>query len=145
MRSYREHTLLKSQWNNVYEAIEIEDFDPAEFARTTIYGDVFHGSVPQLLHESTGSDFVFDFVEQTGLHAPNWSPGEQQPRDVSQYASDWPDTVMLVRRWLVNVERERSTPDLWAMLGREPLGASDRAVRPSRPRRFSRPFARTAR
>jgi hypothetical protein len=122
-----EHVLLTSQWDSVFEAIGDDGFDPAEFTRTTIHGDVFGNTVPRLVHEPTGSDFVFDFHERSGGHAPNWSPGEQRPRDVAQSANDWPTTLILVRMWLRNVERERSSLDLWAMLDqqRELLAATE--------------------
>jgi hypothetical protein len=125
---YQEHQLLTSQKDAVFEVVGAEGFDPSEFEWSSIFGDVYGGSVPCLIHTPTGSRFTFDFDAQYNNHCAEWSPGEQQPRDKDNAGSDgWPYMLNLVSVWLNNVRRERSSPNFWAQLNkqRDLLAASE--------------------
>jgi hypothetical protein len=125
MSSYPEHILLTSQTDEVYGIVRSAGFDPNEFTWGKKYGEVYGAMVPVLIHKPTSFDFVFDFDPKYDLHAAEWSPGEETPRDKSVNLQ-WPLVLQCVSIWLENVERERSTPDLWAQLEkqRELLAAS---------------------
>jgi hypothetical protein len=118
MSRYQEHTLLASQQDAVFEVVRGEGFDPSEFHWSSRYGDVYGGSVPSLFHVPTGSEFIFDFDPQYGQHCPEWSPGEQQPRDKAP-GGDWRFMYAALSHWLENIERERSSPNLWAELNKQ--------------------------
>jgi len=70
---YPEHILLDSQWDAVYDAIKAMGFNPSEFGRATTYGRNYNGMVPNLIHVSSGSEFVFDFDPKEERHADDGS------------------------------------------------------------------------
>jgi hypothetical protein len=125
--SYPEHRLLDSQWDSVYEVVRGAKFDPLEFKRGKTVGATYNGVVPELTHRPTDSKFVFDFDPRRNEHGVAYTPGEEKPWDIAGSFVQWFDVILHVRIWLQNVERERSTPNLWAMLDeqRRLLAASE--------------------
>jgi hypothetical protein len=122
---YPAHKLLDSQWDAVMLLIRRLGFDPNEFERGTTVGTAPPIKViPQLVHPPTDSKLNFDYDVNRNSHGVAYTPGEQSPWDEA-YLLDWPSVLFWVERWLKNVERERSTPNLWEMLeqSRELLAA----------------------
>lgn len=82
--------------------------------------------VPNLIHKRSGSEFVFDFHEEDGIHYAEWSPDRETPRARDRAGEGWACILFLIGLWLENVRRELTTPDLWVLLDqqREELAAS---------------------
>jgi hypothetical protein len=116
--AHEEHALLTSQQNQVYKAVGRTALGHLEFEWTTRTGELYDGTVPCLLHRPSGSYFIFDFAPRGVGHSVEYSPGEQQPVDAAD-PGDWPSVLMYLQHWLENVEREQSSPNLWAELERE--------------------------
>jgi hypothetical protein len=124
--SDRQHDLLTSQQDAVFDIVRGKGFDPSDFEWARVVGRVYGGSVPRLIHGPTRSEFIFDFNPENKTHYGEWSPGEGQARD-DAYAGDWGSMQGYIIHWLDNVERERSAPNFWAQLGkqRELLAATE--------------------
>ena len=104
----RDHVLLRSQKDSVYEVIEAAGFDPTEFEWKRIRGRVYDGNVPSLVHQPSQSRFVFDFDSKGDSHCAEWIPGKEKLIDRDRAGSDgWPLILHLVGIWLENVKRER--------------------------------------
>jgi hypothetical protein len=88
-----------------------EDFSWRE-AYTGYYTD-YLTSVPELCHVPSGSYFTFDWSNDN--HAAAYSPADSSPT-VSVVTGTWDAQLIEFAHWLVNVQREFSTPDLWAEL-----------------------------
>ena len=115
---YQEHTLLPTQWDAVFLAIEEVGFDPREFDRSTAHSEGYDGEAPLLTHKPSGAWFFFDFEEWKGRHSPRWNPGEEKPVDGAEDV-EWKFVLIALRTWLRNVERELSSPNLWALLDQQ--------------------------
>jgi hypothetical protein len=115
---YQEHTLLTSQRDIVFKLVGQSGFEHLDFEWSRKFGERYKNEVPCLVHRPTGSYFLFDFDPPLGGHCVEWSPAEQQPVDRAN-PGDWPSVLMYLQHWLENVEREQSSPNLWAELGRE--------------------------
>jgi hypothetical protein len=126
MAAYPQHKLLTSQQDTVFALVRGSGFDPIEFEWTSTFGDSFKNTVPCLVHKPTDSAFTFDFDSFRGDHCVEYTPGSERP--TNRYdAGDWATVTLYVRNWLENVERERSSPNFWAELGkqRELLSATE--------------------
>ncbi len=102
--------LLKSQANQVLEAIKTAGCDPTEFEWQDTQGHSSAMTISQLVHKPSGYHFSFDNHDQ--FHS-KWSPGEQQLVD-SNWTDSWNRQLFWFREWLTYLEREKESPDLWA-------------------------------
>lgn len=123
---YQEHRLLDSQWDAVYEVVKEEGFNPSDFTRSSTTSFAFSGSIPTLIHKPTGSEFVFDYDPQHDEDWAEWSPATDAPRGRDRAAEGFGFVLVMVRIWLKNIQRELTTPNLWALIEqqREELRAS---------------------
>jgi hypothetical protein len=136
--NYQEHSLLTSQEDAVFDVVREAGFDPNEFEWSSKVGDTYNGMVPCLIHKPTRSIFTFDFDRQYNQHCAEWSPGEQQPTEKTTAGEGWPFMLHVLSIWLENVERERSSPNLWARLaGQRELFAGGTTGRPENNSRFN--------
>jgi hypothetical protein len=103
--------LLKTQANDVLNAIRKSDLDPEDFAwelektltlRHTPSGDYF---------------FTFDIVDY-GQHQAQYCPGEDTSYEDSRGGS-WQGQLSLVESWLTNLKREYQAPDLWSLVSEQ--------------------------
>jgi hypothetical protein len=115
-----EHALLTSQWDDAFTAITASGLDPREFRRDERRSLINPVAVPAIVHEPTGSYFVFDWEPSypSSGHLAVFSPGLQTYEETA-LQGDWYRQMDVVRQWLQNVRREYTAPDLWAELERE--------------------------
>jgi len=99
--------LVKSQRNDLFEAIHAAGLDPREFELAEEDGD------RRLHHRWSESYFVIGGGH--GHFVGRYVVGDDSPRAYEVHI--WPVLVDRVRGWLDAVKRDLETPDLWAELG----------------------------
>src|SRR5438876_7379074 len=100
--------LLRSQANEVFEAIKSAGLEPSDFDWEDIVGHNSGMRVSQLAHKRSGYYFTFD---NFGEFYSQWEPGYQTRVD-SSYWEDWRDQLNRFQLWLSYVRRETESPDL---------------------------------
>lgn len=93
-------------------------FDPSEFEWANARGEYFEGRVPCLVHTPTRSTFVFDFWRGQSRHRAEFTPGVDTTV-AEAVTGDWATQLKAVQLWLTNVQREQSSPNLWAELEKQ--------------------------
>jgi hypothetical protein len=106
-------SLLDSQWNDVFAAIQAAGLNPAEFERTEASSPRANGHVPVLHHPPSKATFTFDFDDTQ--HWADYTPGNDRPRD-ERAAGNWDGQLNYVKQWLEYLKREWHAPNLWAEL-----------------------------
>jgi hypothetical protein len=107
--------LLKSQANEVFEAIKNAGLEPSEFDWQDTVGHVSGTRVSRLVHKPSSYYFIFDNFDD---FYSKWEPGYQTLAD-SNYWQEWESQLDCFRLWLVYVQRETESPDLWAAISNE--------------------------
>ena len=107
--------LLRSQANQVFEAIKREGFEPSDFEWRDTTGPASQQPVSRMVHRPSGYYFVFDNVIE---FVSKWEPGAQTLVD-SNYSANWEDQFDWFRDWLTYVRRETESPDLWRAISKE--------------------------
>ncbi len=131
-------TLLTSQKNDIYHAIEGAGLNPREFRWEMRDAERigFEGSEAEtLVHVPTGFFCMIENApvgragntrayESSGDYLLAYEPGEesrvQAVTGISQYHA-----LERIRTWVANIKRETSEPDLWAQLASEGEAFSD--------------------
>ncbi|PYS35190.1 MAG: hypothetical protein DMF75_04395 [Acidobacteria bacterium] len=108
--------LLKSQGNQVFEAIRRNEWEPSEFEWQETQGPGSGTQVFQLVHKASGFYFVFDNVG--GNFYSKWSPAEQTLEQI-QGLANWPTQLVHFNNWLLYLRRETESPDLWRAISKE--------------------------
>jgi hypothetical protein len=114
----RERLILKSQANQVLQAIQAKELDGSEFERGQ-RESLFQQSgliVSVLIHRPSGYYYLFDFRD--GKHFAEYSPGPDSPVR-RENPGGWGSQISYVRQWLDHLKREVEAPDLWAALSQE--------------------------
>lgn len=106
--------ILKSQANQLFEAISIAGLEPSEFEWKDT-GGLYGRQVSQLAHRNSGYYFTFDNSE--GFNS-SFSPGKETLKEIHSN-SGWGPQFEYFRRWLSYVNRETQSPDLWQAISRE--------------------------
>lgn len=111
--------LLKTQANDVLNAVRKTGLDPEDFA-----WDV--GEKPTLLHTASRAHYFFRFErDEFGGHQAAYSPGEatvyetQRSMTLGDILLTWEGQLSTVERWLANLKREIQAPDLWSLLSEQ--------------------------
>lgn len=110
--------LLKSQKNEVFEALSAAGFDPAGFKWGEVRGDWYLHDVPVLDHIPSRFYFIFDFDPDEGHKMAAYSPGREVLREEVR-AGNWEAQLGCVHTWLENLKRESHAPNLWAELDKQ--------------------------
>lgn len=104
--------LLKSQKNDVYDAIEAWGLSPASFE---IVVDPDYTKIVV-----KNSDFEFIFLEDDyGDHAARYSPGKDKYFEEGRYGGGWDAQLQNIHSWVENVSRELDEPDKWLELHKQ--------------------------
>lgn len=103
--------LLKTQANDVLNAVTKNGLDPADFA--------WEVAATLTLRYTPSGDYFFTFhLVDYGQHQAEYCPGED-----TAYADfrggDWEGQLSLVESWLTNLRREIEAPDLWSLLSEQ--------------------------
>jgi hypothetical protein len=121
------YELLKSQKNVVFEVIQANGLEPADFSwgigkykvpsdDILTRGLIDHEyEVPRLTYKN--SQFFFQFGLYKGGHHCTYSPGSNKPVH-QEFSLSWSSIINRVVRWLNNLKRENEAPDLWAEMGK---------------------------
>jgi hypothetical protein len=107
-----ENLLLRTQSNDIFQAISVIGLQPGDFSLLT--GDSFEVpdlKVSKLVHTHTGYFYLFDFNSHN-KHVCAFSPGYDNNVDV-QYPGNWTFQLNNFRQWLGYLKREIEAPDLW--------------------------------
>lgn len=127
--------LLKTQRNEVFEAISDRGFQPSQFewqeSRSPRRAKT---KVALIVHRSTGHYFMFDNPGE--LRVSVGSPGGSTPKS-SVRAETWDQQLSHVRDWLQCLEREIEAPDLWAEIAQERTLAEAASSAPATNRPFT--------
>lgn len=107
--------LLKSQANQLFEAIKESGLEPTDFDWEYRLGHAYMQPAPTLVHKSSG--YYFNFDNLTDFHS-KWSPGEQTRVD-SSYSNNWEHQLGWFEDWLTYVQKETESPDLWSAVSKE--------------------------
>jgi hypothetical protein len=110
--------ILKSQANEVLEAIQAAGLQPADFLwvkRSSKH--LTQVDISVIAHSPTNYFYAFDFA-QKGTHWSSFSPGAEATIE-EHHPGGWREQMHYVRGWLNNLKREVDTPDLWAAIGNE--------------------------
>jgi hypothetical protein len=125
--------LLKSQRNEVFQAIQESGIEVASFSWVR-WASVWTRDliVSRLKHDPTEGYFHFDL--QQGKHWCRFSPGNEKAIDEG-YPGSWPGQLAYVGRWLGYLKREFTATDLWAVLSGEStlVSAGSSATADNRP------------
>jgi hypothetical protein len=126
------HELLRSQKNQVFQALKQRGLPLEEFIWHTCASERTEDmEVPLLIHAPSTFFFVFD--QQNGGDWVLYSPASSRLKE-AQNAGDWGSTMHYVNIWAAALNRELTTPDLWAALKvQKQLAASSLEVRDNTP------------
>lgn len=109
--------LLKSQKNEVFQAIQNNDFQPEEFEwnveKSRYSSEV---QVLRLVHKFSG--YFYQFENHRDLNYGWYSPGVNFPAELTGAAS-WSEQILNVNAWLKKLKRELEEPDLWEAIAKE--------------------------
>jgi hypothetical protein len=113
----RASLILRSQANEVFNAIRQSGLDPTQFAWSTQYGWLNQELVvSRLTHTPSGFYYTFDFSDQG--HWAEFSPGEHKVVQTA-HPGAWSQQLGYVGLWLTYLKREIEAPDLWAAIRTE--------------------------
>jgi len=124
-------TLLKTQKNDVFAALNEAGLVPGEFQwgtkKHTRYdcGQTDY-TISVVSHIPTG--YYCEFLSSGGL---SYSPGQERTVEFRQVVGDWTDVKNALHPWLESLKRELKAPDPWANLQRDAvdrLGQAERAT-----------------
>ncbi|HBB86217.1 MAG TPA: hypothetical protein DC047_01215 [Blastocatellia bacterium] len=107
--------LLKSQSNQILEAIRAAQCDPAEFEWQDTQGQQSGMTVSKLVHTPSGT-YYFTFDNYQGFYS-KWSPGAQTVTDQNG-TGNWSAQLQWFREWLSYLKRETESPDLWTEISK---------------------------
>jgi hypothetical protein len=119
-----EYTLLRSQKNEVLEAIKSSGLDPFNFkwseedSQYTREDEYSFASVERLTYEDVTFYFQFDYYQEKRYVI--FSPGRERCVE-EQNPGAWVGQLSSVRSWLTYLKRELAQPDLWAELSKYQL------------------------
>jgi hypothetical protein len=111
-----EHKLLRSQKNEVLEAIKSSGLDPFNFkwseddSQCMMDDDFSRASVERLSYEDLIFYFQFDYLQ--GKRYAIFSSGRERCVE-EQSTGAWTGQLTYVRNWLTYLKRELAQPDLW--------------------------------
>lgn len=106
--------LLKSQKNQLLEAIKSVDLDPFNFVWSndeSIHDDIV---IPVLKYGDGSFYFKFD-TDGIDEHYAIYTPGSDLVEEESSTRT-WVEQLSCFKQWLQNLKREIEEPDLWAEL-----------------------------
>ncbi len=103
--------LLKTQANDVLNAVRKISLDPEDFAWEL-------GQAPTLRHTSSGNYFFTFQLVDYGQHQAEYCPGQDTGYE-DRRGGDWEGQLSLVEEWLTNLKREVLPPDLWSLLSEQ--------------------------
>jgi hypothetical protein len=106
-------TLTRIEKNSVLSAIQLFQFDPAEFEWVEIKSEEWsqHFTVLKLVHRGTGYYITFG-----GLQIM-YSPGDGRKVDGEIHEHVWDNKRRALNSWLQRLRDEVEAPDLWARSG----------------------------
>lgn len=119
-----EYTLLKSQKNEVFEIIQEQGLEPANFSWITgeyripsehiLTRDLIHCvyEVPKLIYQKN-SQFYFQFELRNGRLHCTFSPSKDTPI-TKKLTRSWEEQKRYVKLWANCLKKEIEAPDLWA-------------------------------
>ena len=108
--------LLRSQSNQVFEAIAANGWQATDFGWQDVPGPSSRKQVSKLIHKASGYFFLFD--NAIGGFYSKWSPGNET-LVAEGNASGWPNQMHYFGLWLSYLRREIESPDLWAAISSE--------------------------
>lgn len=104
--------LLKSQANQVFEAIKNAGLEPSDFEWQDAESFYSASVVSRLIHKPSGYFFSFDNEDE---FRSQWSPAEQTKWDLGTDSS-WTSQLDWFVHWLTYLRREIESPDLWGAI-----------------------------
>jgi hypothetical protein len=118
--------LLKTQANDVLNAVRKSGLDPEDFA--------WELENPPILRHTPSRDYYFSFEPFVfGQHQAHYCPGDVSGVEY-RGAVSWEAQLSLVDEWLTNLKREIQAPDLWSLLSEQtPLVQAASADSPNTP------------
>ncbi len=108
--------LLKSQSNQVFEALKSVGYEPSDFEWEDATGPLSGTSVSQLVHKASKFYFVFD--NSNGRIYSKWSPGNETLTQ-SEDTGGWQNQSGRFAQWLSYLKRETESPNLWEAISNE--------------------------
>ncbi len=126
-----ENVLMRSQKNEILEWIKETSLDPFNFTWSDEISKLSSQNglplaVSKLSYDNSPYYFIFDLHKER--HYCFYSPGENKLHE-QQYPGAWNLQVGYFNKWLKNLEREISQPDLWDNLVKQKI-AYDQKVHP---------------
>ena len=126
-----ENTLMKSQKNEILELIKQTSLDPFNFRWSDENSQMSDENgmlliVSKLSYDNSPYYFLFDLHKNS--HHSFYSPGESKLHE-QQYPGGWDHQIGYVEKWLKNLGREVSQPDLWDDLSKQKI-AYDQKIHP---------------
>lgn len=106
--------LLRSQKNEVFEAVLKKSFNPSDFKWTEIDSKYNDFKVSKIIHLPTGHYFIFEFYNNQDYAI--YTPGADQ-WGVSASAGNWYYQKIIVNNWLDYLKKE-DVPDLWKAISK---------------------------
>lgn len=127
--------LLRSQANQMFEAIRDAGWEPSEFEWQDTAGHYSGNQVSALVHKSSGYYFTFDNVVD---FRSRWSPGLQTLEDDGA-SGEWSAQIIMFGNWLTYLRREIDSPDCGEpsqveLKSSNPLGHPTHRTRPLAPK-----------
>jgi hypothetical protein len=109
--------LLKSQANEVFNALRTNGWNPADFEWQDTQGHASgQTTISKLVHKSSGYYFTFD--NGGGNVYSNFTPGDERESGATDFGQFIGQLAGLVK-WLSFVKREMEAPDLWGAISQE--------------------------
>jgi hypothetical protein len=114
-----EKVILKSQANEIYQAIRDAGLDPMDFKWGKRKSkNVSNLLVSELIHRPTGYFFVFDFTIAQLSFCMIRFPGLEAKWD-EKFIDSWVSLLGGFNEWLTCIEREIKASDLWAAISQK--------------------------
>jgi hypothetical protein len=109
--------ILKTQANEIFDAIRNKGLDPIEFEWQECDSIVTRNiKVSRLAHRPSGFYFIFDFSKSS--HYAEFSPGVDSIVK-REYPGSWMYQKEYVIKWLDSLKKEIEAPDLWNIILQE--------------------------
>ena len=106
------YTLVKSQKNDVFQALISRGIDPGGFEWHEVTSELGLGfAVSVLFHTPTGYFCRFEIGSQGDLWSIQ-SPGANCKKQIER-TGNWPTQMKVVEQWLDIMKREIEEPDFW--------------------------------
>src|SRR5438094_561190 len=103
--------LLKSQANQVFQAIKNAELEPADFEWQETKGHESGLFISMLVHKTSGYYFSFDNYNE---FSSIWSPGKQTLVDMNS-GTQWKSQLTWFQSWLTCVKREKQNRRIFGL------------------------------